>query len=107
MGHDIYSLGVCLLEIALWKSFVLWDMNGQYPSLSVESENLLRGGMSAFEVKEKLVAMSRKVVPGILGNRYAEVITSCLKCLDEDSGGNSESLDENLVFGVGYIEKVS
>jgi hypothetical protein len=25
MQHDIYSLGVCLLEIALWQSFIQID----------------------------------------------------------------------------------
>lgn len=27
MGHDIYSLGVCLIEIALWETFVRKDKN--------------------------------------------------------------------------------
>lgn len=35
MQHDIYSLGVCLLEIALWRSFVLCgpgeSISEQYP----------------------------------------------------------------------------
>jgi hypothetical protein len=28
MLHDINSLGVCLLEIAMWRSFVEWNSNG-------------------------------------------------------------------------------
>lgn len=28
MQHDIYSLGVCLLEIGMWKSFVIIDESG-------------------------------------------------------------------------------
>ena len=28
MQHDIYSLGVCLLEIGLWESYVAYDADG-------------------------------------------------------------------------------
>lgn len=108
MQHDIYSLGVCLLEIALWKPFVRWDTNGQYPSMTPESERLLRDSRTAFEVKEKLIGMAREMIPNRLGNRYTEVTVSCLKCLDEDGGDNSALLNEDgISVGVSYIEKVS
>ncbi|CAG8970828.1 hypothetical protein HYALB_00001616 [Hymenoscyphus albidus] len=34
MQHDIYNLGVCLLEIGLWESFVTYDSNDSNATLS-------------------------------------------------------------------------
>ncbi|KAI0515147.1 hypothetical protein F5B22DRAFT_204059 [Xylaria bambusicola] len=34
MQHDIYSLGVCLLEIGLWQSFIEYDRGGLHPKIS-------------------------------------------------------------------------
>lgn len=108
MQHDIYSLGVCLLEIALWKSFVRWDAYGTKVLKSPESEQVFEGAKTPFEVKEKLVEMAREMIPTRLGNRYAEVTIACLKCLDEDGGDDGEFLvGENASVGVSYIEKVS
>ena len=36
MAHDIYSLGVCMLEVLLWKSFV--EPSGQGPQISLTSK---------------------------------------------------------------------
>lgn len=105
MQHDIYSLGVCLLEIALWKSFVLLDAYGQNALKSKESEQVFKDTKGPFEVKERLINMAQEMIPTRLGNRYAEVTISCLKCLDEDS---AELLaEDNTPVGVSYIEKVS
>lgn len=108
MQHDIYSLGVCLLEIALWKSFVLWDAYGTKTLKSPESEQIFRGAKTPFEVKERLVEMARHKIPTRLGNRYAEVTIACLKCLDEDAGDDGEPLvDAGGSVEVSYIEKVN
>lgn len=96
MQHDIYSLGVCLLEIALWKSFVLYDADDK-PKPAAETETLLNGRRSGWDTEEKLIIMAKELVPRVLGCRYAEVIISCLKGLDES--GTSE--------GVSFIETVS
>lgn len=107
MQHDIYSLGVCLLEIALWKSFVSWDASGRYPLMTPESEQLLKGNTAAVDTKDKLVKMAREVIPKRLGTRYTEVTISCLKCLDHEDGDNSELLAENdISVGASYIGKV-
>lgn len=101
MQHDIYSLGVCLLEIALWKSFVLWDGEGKVPTRSAESIGLV--SKTGWEVKDKLIAMAEERIPKSLGHRYATVTLSCLQCLD-----GSESWDsDGATVGIGYIEKVS
>lgn len=108
MQHDIYSLGVCLLEIALWKSFVRWDAYGMKVLKSPESEQVFKDTKTPFEVKERLVEMAREMIPTRLGNRYAEVTIACLKCLDEDGGDDGEFLvEENVSVGASYIEKVN
>lgn len=107
MQHDIYSLGVCLLEIALWKSFVRWNASGK-PSMTPESGRLLNGNTTPFDTKDKLVKMAREVIPKRLGTRYTEVTISCLKCLDDGDGCGSGLLaEDNIPIGASYIEKVS
>lgn len=108
MQHDIYSLGVCLLEIALWKSFVRWDVTDTYPMKTVESEYILGGNKTPWDTKKNLVQMAQDFIPRTLGNRYAEVTISCLKCLDGDNGKDSGPLsEEGTSVGASYIEKVS
>lgn len=110
MQHDIYSLGVCLLEIALWKSFVSWDASGKHahPLMTPESERLLKSNTTPSDTKDKLVKMAREVIPKRLGTRYTEVTISCLKCLDHGDGDNSELLaEDNIPVGSSYIERVS
>ncbi|KAI5843083.1 hypothetical protein DFP73DRAFT_95441 [Morchella snyderi] len=104
MQHDIYSLGVCLLEIALWKSFVLYD---DYSTPRRPEDFQCLDKKSGREVKEILVNMARELVPKTLGNRYAEVTISCLKCLDDDDGNDFDFMDEEgISVGVGYIERI-
>lgn len=110
MQHDIYSLGVCLLEIALWKSFVRWDATDTYPTKTVESQRILGGNKSPWDTKKNLVQMAQDLIPRTLGNRYAEVTISCLKCLDLDGDNGREGAllrKEGVSVGASYIEKVS
>ncbi|KAF1965572.1 hypothetical protein BU23DRAFT_560927 [Bimuria novae-zelandiae CBS 107.79] len=111
MQHDIYSLGVCLLEIGMWKSFVEFEdadnatpmeWIGQY----VHGEDQGR----AIRLKEHLVGLAQEGLPGKMGDKYSEVVVNCLTCLDEsneDFGDPEEFEDEDGVqIGVRYIEKI-
>jgi hypothetical protein len=59
MLHDIYSLGVVLLEIGLWKPFVRWRIGGErYICWSVLNGHLienreLREGKTPSDVRER------------------------------------------------------
>jgi len=109
MQHDIYSLGVCLLELGMWDSFVNFneDATDAVPSpalcLPVES---CTGRM----MTNHLVYLARTLLPKQMGNNYAEVVETCLTCLDEDNadfGDEHEFLDQDDIrVGVRYIEKV-
>ncbi|CAK4033759.1 Hypothetical predicted protein [Lecanosticta acicola] len=90
MQHEIYSLDVCMLEIGLWDSFLLY-----YPNGRVKTPHAALLGLST----EKLT-----------GDLYVEVAMNCLKCLNED---NMDIADEGEfdvagggAVGVRYIEKV-
>ncbi|KAF8241876.1 HET-s/LopB domain protein [Wilcoxina mikolae CBS 423.85] len=115
MQHDIYSLGVCLLEIGLWDSFVLRDNERECltltPTLDLSKcPPTTRPREKAYMLKGKLVEIAKQRLPNKMGSKYTEVVVSCLKCLDggdNDFGHESEFLDEDgILVGVRYIEKV-
>ena len=112
MQHDIYSLGVCLLEIGLWVSFVTYDEKGGNPTPSSVS-GISQEGMSIrtpAALKQLLVMLARQKLPSRMGRRYCQVVETCLTCLDPDNtnfGHASELLDEDgILVGVRYIDKV-
>ena len=110
MQHDIYSLGVCLLEIGLWHSFVSYDGETLSPTvglgLSIESPEFTRPVL----MKDHLVRLAERELPNCIGERYYQVVVNCLTCLDQqnaDFGDPKEFQDEDGVqIGVRYIEKV-
>jgi serine/threonine protein kinase len=112
MQHDIYSLGVCLLEIGLWEPFVVYGTNGiaqPSPALALTEDR------SEFQdppaLKDHLVALSRSTrLRGKMGTKYSKVVETCLTCLDEDNvdfGDDQAFQDEDGVeVGARYIEKI-
>ncbi|SMR55718.1 unnamed protein product [Zymoseptoria tritici ST99CH_3D1] len=112
MQHDMYSLGVCLLEIGLWQSSVVYDGDSGIPmpnlSLGVSSNNPDKD--SPLAVKARLVQLAEDRLPGLMGEVYSDIVLNCLTCLDEDNadfGDESEFVDEDgVLVGVRYIEKV-
>lgn len=101
MQHDIYSLGVCLLEIGLWETFVSYEDNNQRSMLS---------GLHSFQLQEKLLYMARTELRGRMGTKYSGIVVTCLTCMDPrniDFGEKSDFEDEDgIEVGVRYIEKV-
>ena len=115
MQHDIYSLGVCLLEIGLWRSFLatgdganlrLAD-NGYVLQQHLDIKDPRR---KAFEIKKHFVSITEQRLPGTMGQKYASIVVSCLTCLDPDNidfGDATEVGHEDGMFiGVSYVEKV-
>jgi hypothetical protein len=116
MQHDIYSLGICLLEIGFWASFVEYSQLGgtrrfsdllrlppQIPMPQIPRFLLEHG-------KEHLLSLARSALPQYMGTKYAEVVETCLTCLDPDNadfGDEREFEDEDGIrVGARYIEKV-
>jgi hypothetical protein len=129
MQHDIYSLGVCLLEIGLWASFVDYG-NEDRPlpkygqlhrdflawakasgvTLEEQPPNVAYLGSTAILVKEYLLKLTGTTLLQRMGEIYAEVVATCLTCLDEnngDFGEEGEFIDsDEVLVGVRFIEKV-
>lgn len=112
MQHDIFSLGVCLLEIGLWRSLV------EYGPSSCPMPSSLLGWQSQTPTRAELVLLKGQFVtlaqdklPQRMGTTYASIVKTCLTCLDDDNkdfGDESEFLDrDGILVGVRYIEKVS
>jgi len=115
MQHDIYSLGVCLLEIGLWFSFVDYTQeHGVLPSPALPIEALLDKNnkrQAANEIKDLLVEMAREKLPSMMGRTYTEVVVSSLLCLDKDTDNvftNSEDLldEDGIAIGVAFIQHI-
>ncbi|KAH7031486.1 uncharacterized protein B0I36DRAFT_363172 [Microdochium trichocladiopsis] len=112
MQHDIYSLGVCLLEVGLWEPFVEYSspesggrsvhpMAGKsfhHFNAWLEQKNAARQDGSkatsterqgfldllAFKLKDYLVEQAETRLPARMGAKYTRVVLACLSCLDED-----------------------
>ena len=115
MQHDIYSLGVCLLEIGLWTSFIKYNDN---PASALPSSVLCNVDFTgkdrvkrAFDIKNVLVNLAREDLPSRMGHLYTDIVVNCLTCLDKenvDFGDEDEFQDaDGVLVGVRYIEKVS
>lgn len=116
MGHDIYSLGVCLLEIGLWEPLVDQSHDSilpcaRYREAAIKLEILLIGDVRKVEaltdaqpvhqdvvtaaikiltrpvVRQKtLIALAKDNLPSRMGIPYTGVAIACLKCLDHEDG---------------------
>jgi hypothetical protein len=100
--HDVYSLGVVLLEIAMWGSFTdrRKGMMGRYVWKD-QSTPLLPG-----ELKERYLSLARSQVPRIIGTRYADIVVSCLEGLQDEEKGGILNDQDGLVTGTAYVAQV-
>ncbi|KAH0551480.1 hypothetical protein GP486_007306, partial [Trichoglossum hirsutum] len=128
MQHDVYGLGVCLLEIGLWESFVIYHGDNESGGGSPTPSTLLppsmekyaggRGGgddnedevKKAFITKEHLVQLAKQHLPSHMGDKYTQIVVTCLTYPGETSAdfGNATEFEDadGVLIGVRYIEKV-
>ena len=123
MGHDIYSLGVCLLVIGLWEPLITDFDETKIPSEKYREtmlrEKLLKAtesarveavqqGVSTSEAKavnkiltrpalmeKALRAMASHYLPTRMGLTYTRVVNSCLTCLEGGFGDVTAFQDGN------------
>lgn len=107
MQLDMYSLGVCLLEIGLWQSLVIYTSDKHEPKTAGIHD--LGQGSPAVD-KEKLVMLCRGLLRQVMGDQYSRVVETCLTCLDEnnlDFGDPTEFLDaDGIEVGSMYVKKI-
>jgi hypothetical protein len=121
MQHDIYSVGIILLEIGLWTSFVGYEVShNEDDPVAVPNLDAIRISMAdgvkssakqAFEYKHTFEDLAENQLPMIMGRKYTDVVLSCLRCLDgteNDTGAAvADYLDENgVVVGVRFVESI-
>lgn len=114
MQHDIYSLGVCLLELAMWKSFIDGSEVEPVPgsALSIEKQlSMSNATLAAREIQTMLIDLAKAHLPRLVGQLFTQVVLTCLTCLDEDAVnmfGSERSLwdEDGTLVGVVFIEKI-
>ncbi|KAF4919596.1 Raf-like protein serine/threonine-protein kinase [Colletotrichum viniferum] len=120
MQHDVYSLGVCLLELGLWDTFVGYQSDAGEASSEKVPGTGLGLGLDDFKfqpgnieqtinIKKRLVNLAKTGLPARMGDKYASTVITCLTCLDEDSeelGGEDMQDADGILVGVRFIEKV-
>ncbi|KAL6713625.1 hypothetical protein ACLMJK_009090 [Lecanora helva] len=119
MQHDVYSLGVVLLELGIGVSFVHWPKetaNSDRPTPEAQLETLdlttsKKKFGQAMKIKSHLVALAKAKLPRTFGRKYTEAVLACLTCLDQDNATFGEMRDtqddDGMLVGVNYIEKVN
>jgi hypothetical protein len=104
--HDVYSLGVVLLEIAMWGSFTdqrprkmaryVWQDDGTQPAAPLSPEDL----------KERYLKLAKSVVPRQIGTKYADIVVSCLEGLQDEERGGLLNDEDGLVIETAYVAQV-
>ncbi|QGA21513.1 hypothetical protein EYB26_009224 [Talaromyces marneffei] len=121
MAHDIYSLGINLLEIALWGSFLIFDTHERARIFNNEAleggrlicDNLKAGDKEAGQRMKQLYEMAAKaLLPISMGCRFRDIVLDCLGAVergfgnvDEDSIEKTQNEEEERI-GLEYIDKV-
>lgn len=93
MKHDVYSLGVMLLEIGLWEDFA----NGE------------RGCGKALKAAKntyKLLMQLTERLPIQVGDKYRDIVVSCLKGLKEEEDRRDLDDEDGIVIGSAYMVQV-
>ncbi|KAF2245897.1 HET-s/LopB domain protein [Trematosphaeria pertusa] len=106
MGHDIYSLGVCMLEILAWAPLISsteageTSFNEDFKSgfknrgLAKDKDEVNPAwlkGQHPRNVQRVLQDMAADKLPYLAGTRMAEVVASCLGCLESEEGRGGDA----------------
>lgn len=113
MQHNIYSLGVCLLEIGLWSSLIV-PLNPVRPGEMLHIDKQLEMNnpiKAAWEIKRILTDMAKAHLPSLVGLLYTDIVLSCLTCLDPEATNLFASEKDlhnkdGILVGVVFIEKI-
>lgn len=122
MAHDIYSLGVCLLEIGLWEPLVVYDADGNGHSSHpvpgpwytrfqnwLATQDQMLSHQMPWKVKDFLVEMAGDELPPRMGDKYTFIVLGCLSCLDKEAGadqaGQTYAHEAGMSVAVQFVEE--
>ncbi|MCJ1258865.1 hypothetical protein MMC24_006699 [Lignoscripta atroalba] len=125
MGHDIYSLGVCMLEILMWRPLVD-TVNGELvisnmfkdraEALGVLEKNQKesRGPMTESQlctadpkaVRKILIDLAETELPAAAGFKLSTLVLSCLSCLERGIAGVSFADTGKVETGMSFMTSV-
>jgi hypothetical protein len=89
-AYDVYSVGVVLLELAIWKSLAL--------QASVFEK------VSPVERRKRMVEIAKAKIPPVVGSRFAKIVLRCLN-IDEQLDGNTTT--DMLLEILGDLDELS
>jgi hypothetical protein len=119
IGHDIYSLGVCFLEIGLWDSFVAPNNNGQ-PGLSQllanakaqwKRDNPSWQHMRDSQIEQQVfITLAKGLLAYEMGRSYSNLVVKCLLCIENGFGNILKFVDSRSADwdeqGVLFIQEI-
>ncbi|ERF73113.1 hypothetical protein EPUS_09187 [Endocarpon pusillum Z07020] len=88
MNHDIYSLGVVLLELGVWRPLLSTGLAKLKDSTDEE--------VAAAKVKDYLKKMAKERLPIVMGTKYCETVLFCLDVEGDGQIGSSTVIEEVL-----------
>ncbi|KAF2676189.1 hypothetical protein K458DRAFT_410664 [Lentithecium fluviatile CBS 122367] len=99
MAHDLYSLGVCMMEILTWESLLATDpptmsanFIAAFKSLGLQEDPSEPYTKHAEQIQQTLIHMCDGHIPVEAGDKIARLVKEFLTCLDEDE---DEDKDED------------
>ncbi|KAF2965352.1 hypothetical protein GQX73_g8233 [Xylaria multiplex] len=102
MHHDIFSLGVLLLEMAFWASFQ--DKGSLLGKRVWKDASTMR---SPGELKNIYLSLASGAVPRLMGQKYADAVSACLTGLQSE-GRSAKDLEDSdgIVVGTKYVTAI-
>ncbi|KAJ3560912.1 hypothetical protein NPX13_g9139 [Xylaria arbuscula] len=104
IGHDIYSLGVCLLEIGLWDSFVVYNegvvnlspvLRNAKATWRAANEGTSTAVSDAQIEKSVFIALAGDVLAYEMGEAYSKLVIQCLTCVEGGFGNIRKFVDSS------------
>lgn len=101
-ADDIYSLGICLLEIGLWRSLLHWSEeedwyvvgeDWQLQGTQYEGLDGYNASDAWYRRKGRLISIARDCLPVQMTSAYANLVVSCLKFGDEKRSNRHADAD--------------
>jgi hypothetical protein len=90
--HDIYALGVVLLEIGLWE-----------PAIRLET-NMFAHAINAYAVQSQLIKHATRRLESRVGRKYKEIVVKCLTSNFSVKDDTKEDLHLQQAFRTQVVE---